>query len=167
MKDELVLAPSAGRSRVRSNLYSIWLGQHLSRLTGQHDAIGRLIVGSKIIHKTRPCLDRGQEVRRTGISTAFTRNRSCLGLSDTVTHCPRYQSSVQYTYKMFSHPPLPLIQCSNSTLFCNIVTQSHQLFIKDFCTWLVRGLMDGEIQFQGEVVKYLYNYPKSSIKLYI
>lgn len=34
-------------------------------------------------------------------------------------------------------PPLLLLQCSGSTLFCNAVMQSHQLFIKDFCSWSV------------------------------
>lgn len=69
-------------------------------------------------------------------------------LSDThiVAHCPRYQPSVQYTHKLCSHPPLPLIQCSNSTPFCNTVTQSHQLFIKDFCTSSVVGLIDWEME---------------------
>lgn len=184
MKDVLVLAPSAGRSRVRSHLHStsLWFGQHLSRLTAQHDASRRLTVGSKIIHKTRACPEESQrrEDRKCeGPGTAtpsqgigwvvFIQHTPTPSLFDThrVTHCPRYQPSVQYTHKLCSHPPLPLIQCSNSTLFCNTVTQSHQLFIKDFCTCSVIGLINTDMELKGEEVKDWYNFPKMSMEQYI
>lgn len=156
MKDELVSAPSAGRSRVRSHLdsTSVWLGQHQSRLTAQHDAICRLTVGSKIIHtRHKHVLKRVRGERTRSVKDlaphCLHEESVVLCLSDThtvyvfiqhtVAHCPRYQQSVQYTRKLCSHPPLPMIQCSNSTLFCNTVTQSHQLFIKEFCTSSVMG----------------------------
>ncbi len=103
--------------------------------------------------------ERGQEVRRC---TASTRNHLlCVYLAQTpsladihrLTRCPRCQSSVQFTHKLCSHPQPPPIQCSNSTLLCNTVTQSHQLFIKDSCTCSVMGLIDREMEFKGEEVK--------------
>lgn len=183
-KEELVLAPSAGQCRVRSHLHwtSLWLGQ---QVVSTVDAACRLIVGLKIIHKTWKCTEESQrseerKCRRQGI--ALTRNWLCCvvlcfvvlcgmpgGLqlypTQTVTQCPRYQPSVQYTHKLCSHPPLPLIQCSNSTLFCNTVTQSHQLFTKDFCTCSVMGLIDTQMEVKGEEVKNSYNFPKTPIKL--
>ena len=97
MKDELVVAPSAGCSRVRSNLHSAsqLLGQHLSRLTAQHDAVSRLTVGSRIILKsgTYPEESQRREDRKcegpgTEIISQGGRNRLyCVVLCCAVLYC--------------------------------------------------------------------------------
>lgn len=62
MKDVLIEAPSAGQSRCSSHLHStsLQLGQHLSKLTAQHNAIARVAVGPQIIHKTQTCPEHSQ-----------------------------------------------------------------------------------------------------------
>lgn len=174
MREELVLAPSGGHSEVS---FPFWLGCDLFRVL-QFDSAAWCSQQADSWFRDHPQdTERGQEVWRPWRCTCFARYRlycvvcvcACVcvawrapSLSDThrVTHCPRYQQSVQYTHKLCSHPPLLLIQCSNSTLFCNTVTQSHQLFIKDFCTCSVVGLKGGEI---WEEVKKQYYFPKKII----
>lgn len=95
--------------------------------------------------RTRHC---GAFSQRTGrvasLSLTYTNtNTQCHTLPQIPVEC------AAHTHKLCSHPPLPLIQCSNSTLFCNTVTQSHQLFIADFCTCSVVGLIDTEEGIQG------------------
>lgn len=151
MKDVLIFAPSAGQSRARSHLHStsLLLGQQLSRLTAQHNAITRLTVGSKIIHKTQTCPEESQtrEDRKCeGPGTALaSQGPICVVFiqqtvfvrhthSHTLPQTPAERAV--HTQAEFT-PLLPLIQCSSSTLFSNTVTQSHHLFIKDFCSWSV------------------------------
>lgn len=151
MKDVLILAPSAGQSRARSHLHStsLLLGQQLSRLTAQHNAITRLTVGSKIIHKTQTCPEESQtrEDRKCeGPGTALASEGPICVVYPTDSVFVRHTQShiapdtsracSTHTHAEFT-PLLPLIQCSSSTLFRNAVTQSHQLFIKDFCSWSV------------------------------
>lgn len=166
MTDEAALAPSAGQNGVRSHLYStsLWLRQHLSRLTAQHDAVSELTVGSKVICKTRTCPEesqrrkcegRGVTLTSLGVLLCCSFVLCCVVLCETPGGLHLYPSHTEshiapdtsrvcciHKHKLCSHPPLPLIQCSNSALFCNTVTQSHQLFIKDFCTCSVIGLID-------------------------
>lgn len=103
---------------------------------------------------------RGGSVKDPALRCLFTENGpGGVSLSDihkhkhTVSHIAPDTSGVcsthTHTHELCSHPPLPLIQCSNSTLFCNTVTQSHQLFIADFCTCSVVGLIDTEEGIQG------------------
>lgn len=149
LEDVLVSAPSAGRRRVASHLPSTsrWLGQHTSRLTAQHDATKRVRTAGGGAWRTRHY---GAFSQRTGrvasLSLTYTNtNTQCHTLPQIPVECAAHT----HTHKLCSHPPLPLIQCSNSTLFCNTVTQSHQLFIADFCTCSVVGLIDTEEGIQG------------------
>lgn len=106
-------------------------------------------VGSKFMHKTQTCPAESQKeggggrkcegagaarLTRTYLDGVYP----TLSSFDTHTHThtvtlwPRYQ----HTQAEFT-PLLLLLWCSGSTLFCNAVMQSHQLFIKDFCSWSV------------------------------
>lgn len=74
--------------------------------------------------------------------------QTLLYLTHTHTHSHTFEHAV-HTQAEFT-PLLPVIQCSSSTLFRNTVTQSYQLFIKDFYCW---SAIDREIEFKGEEVK--------------
>ena len=103
MKDVMVEAPSAGQSRCSSHLYStpLQLGQHLSKLTAQHNAIARVTAGPEIIHKTQTCPEHHQssadrKCERPGAAlpsqgAVWVVFISALFDANAVTHCPRHR----------------------------------------------------------------------------
>lgn len=171
---EPVLAPSAGHNQVNSHLLSTswWLDEDLSSLSAQcvvavSEAVHRLAhhhFRSPKRHRERERMGGkkgfGTFLHKESIVSYYVRSlEDSLFDAHRVTHCPRYQESMQYTHKLCSHPPLALIQCSNSRLFCNAVTQSHQLFIKEFCTCsVIMGLIDRKTVY--EEVKHLHGFLK-------
>lgn len=181
-RSQLPLLVSAGSDLIFLHWTSLYPGQHVSSLTAQHDAVSRLTVGLKIIHKTcacpeesrrredRMCEGPGTALPSQGIGwVVFIRHRDSVIIRHTQSHTlPQILAErAIYTHKLCSHPPLPLIQCSNPMLFCNTVTQSHQLFIKGFCTCSVMGLIDREIELKGEEVKNWYNFLKLNETVYL
>lgn len=96
MKDVPILAPSAGQNVATAHLHSasLQLGQRLSRLTAQHNAIAGVTVGSKIIHKMQTCP--AESPKKEGVGGGRKCEGAALGSQE-----PVWMGFIQHTLSSF------------------------------------------------------------------